>query len=99
MAAEQSKDRVKICDQLEKPIERLKVNEVWHQTVLKGISISWIRTLGLPLVSVDASSNMRHTHRHANTQTHTETHTVRNVVCSGVAYTHTRTAISTHCNP
>lgn len=72
VAAEQCKDKVKICDQLEKPIERLKVNEVWHQTALKAVSISWIRTLCSPLGSVDASSNVRHTQ--TLMQTHMQKH-------------------------
>lgn len=91
MAAEQSKDEVKICDQLEKPIERLKVNEVWHQTVLKAISISWICTLGSPLGSVDASSNTRHTHRDMQTHILILKHIQLGMWSVLVLHTHTHT--------
>lgn len=62
--------KYKVCDQLEKPIERLKVAEVGHQTALCTvcISISWI--LCLPLGSVDASSNTRHMQTGAYMQIH-----------------------------
>lgn len=66
MSAEQCSESVEICDQLEKTIERPQVNEVWDQTVLKGISIPWIRTPCLPLGSVGASSSVSHTHTYGN---------------------------------
>lgn len=70
VAAEQSKDKVKICDQLEKPIERLKVNEVWHQIVVKAVSISWIRTLSNPRICGCQQQYETHADTHTDMQTH-----------------------------
>lgn len=67
MAAAPSEDKAKICDQ--KLAERLKVNKVWHQTVLKAISISRVCTLSSPQGSLDSNSNMRQTHTYTHTQT------------------------------
>lgn len=88
-AARQSKRKIKICDQLEKPIERLKVAKVWHQTALCTvcISISWI--LCLPLGSVDACSNMRHMQTLTCKCTIIKKQTFRNAACCGVAHTNT----------
>lgn len=69
-----STDNVKICDQLEKPPERLKVNKVWHRAVLKAVSISWVCTLSSPLGYLDSNSNTRHARTSARTQTHTQEH-------------------------
>lgn len=96
VAAEQSKDKIKICDQLEKLTKRLKVNKVWHQSVLKAISISWVCTLSSPLGSLDSNSNMTRTHTHMQTYILIPEHIQSGMWSVLVLHTHVCTQLYQH---